>query len=370
MKTPLRAALAAITLTATVCSSLLVTPTAVADNNTENKTVIAAIGDWPYSQFLLDNAHLLINSINTDTTVNLVVHVGDLHSGSMPCTSAGILPPIATSNPGWNQAVFNRFQQFDAPLVYTPGDNEWADCHKSKQKSSGAPLRELDSVRSLFFAKPGVSLGRQEKRVFSQADYFDPAFPADSKFVENVMWQQGKTVFVTLNIPGGSNDDATAWTGDFADANQIAERADRAPANLRWLKAAFAYARRNGAKALVVAEQADLWDAEFASSGGLSNYTPFVQELAAQALAFRRPVLVINGDTHLFLADRPLADPASITGGYHHTPAVPNLQRVVVQGSTNDPSQWLRITIDTSTREVFSWSNVPYCSNPSTAVCR
>ena len=76
----------------------------------------------------------------------------------MPCTSAGILPTIAKANPGWNQAVYYKFQQFDSPVVYTPGDNEWADCHKSKQLSAGDPLKELASVRSLFFAKPGTTL--------------------------------------------------------------------------------------------------------------------------------------------------------------------------------------------------------------------
>ena len=31
---------------------------------------IAVIGDWPYSQFLLDNAHLLVNAINDDKDVS------------------------------------------------------------------------------------------------------------------------------------------------------------------------------------------------------------------------------------------------------------------------------------------------------------
>src|SRR5258706_14839567 len=127
----------------------------IADDTRNDRVTIAVFGDWPYSQFLLDNASRLIDSVNADRKVSLVLHVGDIHSGSMPCTSAGILPPIATSDPGWNQRIYHQFQQFDAPLVYTPGDNEWTDCHKSKEKSAGDPLQELASVRSLFFAKPG-----------------------------------------------------------------------------------------------------------------------------------------------------------------------------------------------------------------------
>src|SRR6266404_256826 len=69
-------------------------------NNAATPITIAVFGDWPYNQLLLDNAPLLIDSVNADSAVSLVLHVGDLHSGSMPCTSAGILPAITASNPG------------------------------------------------------------------------------------------------------------------------------------------------------------------------------------------------------------------------------------------------------------------------------
>jgi hypothetical protein len=343
------------------------------DHNEGRPFAFAVIGDWPYSQALLDNSHLLVNSINDDRRVDLVVHVGDIHSGSMPCTSAYTLPPIATSNPGWNQSVFHVFQQFNAPLVYLPGDNEWSDCHKSKQFSSGHPLRELASVRELFYAQPGVTLGRHEKQVWSQAEHFDTAYPADSQFVENVLWQQNRVLFVTLNVPGGSNDDTAPWSGIFANpAAQAQEVQEREAANLRWLEKAFQIANREHSRAVVVALQADMWDPEALAAGGagLDKYTPLVQKLATLSLQFRRPVLLLNGDTHLYLTDKPLADPNSTTGVIHHTPAVPNLTRLVVQGSTNAPAEWLRISVNPESATVFSWSNVPYCNNPSSATCQ
>jgi hypothetical protein len=334
---------------------------------------LAVFGDWPYSTNLLNDAQLLLNSVNSDRAVDLVLHVGDIHSGSMPCTSAGILPPISTSNPGWNQQIYYLFQQFEEPLVYTPGDNEWSDCHKSKQFSAGAPLKELASVRSLFFAKPGTTLGGEQKSVSSQAEDFDPAFPSDSQFVENVMWQDSKVVFVTLNMPGGSNNDTSPWTGVFSDPTaQALEVADRSGADIRWLHKAFDTAIANHASAVVVALQADMWDPEALAAGGagLDQYTPFVQELANLSVRFRRPVLLLNGDTHLYLADHPLADPASATGVIHHTQAVPNLTRIVVQGSTNTPAEWLRLVIDPRQPQVFSWQNVAYCANPSSSTCK
>jgi hypothetical protein len=330
---------------------------------------LAAFGDWPYNQNLLDNASLLIDSVNADPRVSLVLHVGDIHSGSMPCTSAGILPPIPASSPAWNQAIYFQFQQFKAPVVYTPGDNEWTDCQKAKEKSSGDPLKELASVRSLFFAKPGTTLGRQEREVRSQATYFDRAFPADAQFVENVMWEDSHIVFVTLNVPG-SNNDTLLWSGSFSNPSaQQNEVTQRTGADLRWLEAAFAEADEEHARAVVIALQANMWDPEALLPGGdgLNEYQPLVQKIADLSRRFARPVLLLNGDSHVYGTDHPLADPTSSTGVIHHTQAVPNLTRITVQGSTNAPAEWLRLTIDPRSQDVFTWQNVPYCANPLTS---
>jgi len=330
---------------------------------------LAVFGDWPYNQNLLNNAPLLIKSVNSDPKVSVVLHVGDIHSGSIACTSAGILPALSTANPGWNQNIYFQFQQFAHPVVYTPGDNEWTDCHKSKQKSSGDPLKELASVRQLFFAKPGHTLGLHERLVRSQAKHFDPLYPADAQFVENVMWEDSRVIFVTLNVPG-SNNDTLPWTGAFSNpAAQAQEVAQRSDADLRWLQAAFDEAQEQHANAIVIALQADMWDpaALALGSDGLNAYTPLVQKIADLSTRFRRPVLLFNGDTHLFAADHPLADPSSATGVIHRTQAVPNLTRITVQGSTNAPAEWLRVTIDPRKTETFKWENIPYCKDPLTS---
>jgi len=356
----------------TIASPLLADESNHGDSEAARPLTIAVFGDWPYSQYLLDNAHLLVNSVNADPSVSLVIHVGDIHSGSMPCTSAGRLPALASANPGWNQSIYYQFQQFDDPVVYSPGDNEWTDCHKSKQSSSGDPLKELASVRTLFFAKPGTTLGRREKHVWSQSEFFDPAYPTDSQFVENVMWQDSKVVFATFNMPGGSNNDTAPWTGIFANpAAQAQEVSERTGANIRWLQATFAAAGEEHARAIVIALQANMWDPEATAAGGagLDKYTSFVTKLADLSVQFGKPVLLLNGDSHVYLSDKPLADPTSVTGVIHHTQAVPNLTRIVVQGSTTAPGEWLKLSIDPRKPGMFSWENVVYCSNPAT-VCQ
>ena len=343
------------------------------NKGSKNPATLAVFGDWPYSLQLLNEAPLLIGSINSDPKVRLVLHVGDIHSGSMPCTGAGLSPLPPAADPNWNIGIYNLFQQFEDPVVYTPGDNEWTDCHKKKEGNgvigSGAPLNELAAVRGLFFADPGHTLGQRGKQVLTQGGEFDPAHPSDAQFVENVMWEESQVVFVTLNLPG-SNNDGLKWTAPFTDETARArEAAQRTGAAIRWLQTAFARAEDEGAKAVVIALQADMWDPAAIAAGGdgLGNYTLFVHELANQALHFRRPVLLLNGDSHVYGADRPLADPASATGQIHGAPAVPNLTRITVQGSTNTPAEWLRLTIDPHSPNVFSWQNVVYCNNPTVA---
>ena len=124
-----------------------------------------------------DSARLLIDSVNADTRVKLVLHVGDIHSGSMPCTGAGLSPLPAGSVPSWNEGIYNLIEQFNDRLVYTPGG------HK--------------------------------KKISTQAEDFDRRHPGDAQFVENVMWEHEHVVFVTLNLPG-SNNDGLSWTASQA----------------------------------------------------------------------------------------------------------------------------------------------------------
>ena len=50
-----------------------------------------------------------------------MLHVGDIHSGSQFCTES------------YDRTIADLWLGFKNPVVYTPGDNEWTDCHKKKQ---------------------------------------------------------------------------------------------------------------------------------------------------------------------------------------------------------------------------------------------
>jgi hypothetical protein len=67
------------------------------DRQRSNPLTVAVFVDRPYSATLLADAPLLLNSVNTDPDVRLAIHVGDIHSGSLPCSGAGLNPIPAGS---------------------------------------------------------------------------------------------------------------------------------------------------------------------------------------------------------------------------------------------------------------------------------
>ena len=63
------------------------------------------------------------------------------------------------------------------------------------------------------------------------------------------MWNS-EVLFVTVNIPGGSNNDADLWYGVTPESpRQTQEREQRTSADLHWLDAAFAQATADGVEA-------------------------------------------------------------------------------------------------------------------------
>ena len=334
---------------------------------------LAVYGDAPYGTTPTDTAEFeatpaFISAVNADPDVSGVIHVGDIHSGKQYCTET------------YDRSIQALWNSFADPLVYTPGDNEWTDCHKVGEGggaynattgqisyvtdpttgqpvdyASGNPLANLALIRSIFFAQPGRTLGSGTLHVLSQADAYDRRYPTDKQFVENVVWSQKDTVFVTIDVPGGSNNDADPWYGAPVSDEQTQERVDRTAADLRWLDFAFGIARSSDANGVVIVTQADMWDLDGKTAAHLSNYEPLVSSIADHTTQFGKPVLLLNGDSHVYRSDSPLVAGAPCTGdagvcsydawNSHPSYNVPNFHRIVVHGSTI-PLEWLKLTID------------------------
>jgi hypothetical protein len=194
--------------------------------------------------------------------------------------------------------------------------------------------------------------------VISQRHAYDRAHPADAQYVENVIWQQSKTLFVTINVPGGSNNDIDPWYAKTHTApwnpDQQTEMDQRTGADLRWLDKAFAMAEADHAHSIVIVGQADMWDTTDAAAHQ-TNYEPIVAALAFHSLRYGKPVLYLNGDSHTYRSDNPLrqnsacdteSNPCAADAWLQHPHYnVPNFHRIVVHGSTF-PLEWLKLSID------------------------
>ena len=326
----LAAALAAALLTTHVTSAAAKSP----NRDAHRSATLAIIGDTPYGDAQVAQFPRDIAEINADPDVRGVIHLGDIKNGSTRCDDSYLAARLAD------------FETFEDPLVYTPGDNEWTDCHRANN-GGYLPTERLAKLRSLFFARPGHTLGGNGW-----------VLPQSREYPENVLWSQARVVFGAVHVVG-SNDGQLPWFGDRATPETPAETAlrveeytAREAAALKWIDATFLAARLTRAPAVVIAMQADMWDVS-APAGTLTAYEPIKARIAARAAAFGKPVLLLEGDSHNFLVDTPAGMPA-------------NLTRVVVQGSTSVPHEWLRLRVDPGADRPFSCENVVFGTGATT----
>ncbi|WP_270935335.1 hypothetical protein [Falsiroseomonas oryzae] len=292
-----------------------------------------AFGDMPYCQPTAPQdcpaeegrVARLMGAINQAEPA-FAIFVGDTKGGSDVCTDARVLGPFA-----WMSLS-------NAPLVYTPGDNEWTDCWQDRGGRYD-PLERLALIRSRFFADSN-SLGRRPMPLLRQAD----TDPAHRPFVENARWTRNGVVFATLHVVGSNNNRPTEPEERPAirpPQGAMAEFQARDAANIAWMEATFAEAGRTDARAVVLAIQADIFYVQRCGRGYDSGNRAFRAALGRAAASFGRPVLLINGDIHFWLHDRPM-------------PEAPNLTRIMVPGDRE--TRAVRVAVDPNAADPWSFS--------------
>jgi hypothetical protein len=299
----------------------------------------AVIGDVPYGDPALAAFPAFIQGINDDPDVRQVVHLGDVKSGSTTCDDQRL------------GAVSRDFDLFQDPLYYTPGDNEWTDCHRA---NNGAyqPLERLAKVRSLFFSPAGRTQG-ERVRVTSQADVGVP---------ENLRWSKAGLSFATLHVVG-SNNDLAPWDGigrTRPTREQVIEERRRMRATIAHVRAAFADARSHHRRAVVLLQQADMFDPTVTDPAyaDYSAFKPLVQAVVDESRHFDGQVYLFNGDSHRFNTDRPLAQGSPWLDFYGVSGSADGLQRVTVDGSDLGEADWLKVTTH-RTGEALTFEQVP-----------
>ena len=322
-------------------------------------------GDLPYSDL---QAQVGVPNLIADMNAHrlaFTVHDGDLKAGN---GTPGSVTPTICSDALYEQAQ-GFFSSLHAPAILTPGDNDWTDCDRPSNGGFNS-LERLDHERALFFSTP-FSLGQRKMRLEVQDASATPCkgfvsgTPTgttaykDVPCVENRRWHKGGVTYVTLNIQGSCN--------NLCDtAPDPVEYAARNAANIAWMRETFRDATGRGSAAVMIISQADPgWNlADVVGGGPLRNpktlaetdglpdgFQEFLLALRDEVIAFRKPVAYVHGDSHYFRVDKPFQDSLGRR--------LENFTRVETYGDnqgngTNDVN-WLKVTVDARSREVFSY---------------
>jgi hypothetical protein len=306
----------------------------------------ALIGDMPYSKLEEQQFANLIAVINSKELA-FVVHVGDmqLDSRNYNANASRVSIPCNDEYDAWFLGMLQRIRH---PVIVTPGDNDWTDCHFLTVRKAD-PLDRLARVRKTFFPE-GRSLGQRTIAVESQAK--DAEY---SKFRENLHWSMGGVTFATVHIVG-SND-------NFGRTPEMdVEHRERKAANIAWMKHAFALAKTAGSRGLCLMVQANPEFENQWPAGQRATYSrmivgtkppepaqpsvfqDYLTVLADEIESYDKPVAFLHGDTHRFRIDHSLF---SIKTNRRFE----NFIRVETYGSPD--IHWVKVTVDPAEVQVF-----------------
>ena len=282
----------------------------------------ALIGDMPYGAVRETPFARLVAEVNRDNDIDFVMHAGDIKAGSERCDDELILHR------------FGLYQTFQRAFVYTPGDNEWTDCHRVNNGQYN-PLERLSFLRSVFFPQVGQTTGGQFRPVRSQAEG-----SAYSEFVENVMFRKQGVMFATVHVVG-SNNDLEPWLGISPNDScasplpaRIAEFERRQAAALAWIDEVFAAA--GDTKGLFLLIQANPYNTRRTQRNAPAGSRPSLS-VWKRGHKVQQASVLAHGDDHFFFVDQPL----------------PNLLFSRVQTFGEGQVHWVKVHVDPKSSGVF-----------------
>lgn len=278
-----------------------------------------AFGDAPYGDpvKVYPAFEVLLDTINAQDPA-LVIHVGDTKSGNTPCSDKTLTDQL------------NFMDRLVAPVLYTPGDNEWTDCHRRKAGGFD-PEERLAFIRTTYFADPSQSFGQTKLPVDHQGA---------AGYPENARMMLNGVMFATAHVVGSNNN------FEVRDQSATLEFFARDMSNINWLNETFAEAQ--DADALVLAIHANIFRFDFNEAGNAegwlrhSGFQNFGEALKTEAARFGKPVLLVYGDSHQYRQSNPF--PAT----------APNLLALEVPGAKDMHA--VKITANTQNAGMFSIS--------------
>lgn len=281
----------------------------------------AVLGDSPYYAWEDLKYRVVLQDLRAHD-LRFVLHIGDMLW--RPCSDARYRSSV------------DGFNSLPQPVIYTPGDNEWTDCW---EEGAGRfdPLERLGRLRAMFFASP-VSLGGRRIVLHSQGRQ-----PPFAEAVEHVRWTGEGLIFATVHLVGSGNASETFPNRTPKNDEEVVRRTAAATA---WLRETFAAARSSNARGLVLGFHANPAFERAAGHLYRQHFEPFLTALEEEAEAFARPILVVHGDNHDYIVDRPLI--RRTTGR-----TIENLTRLQVPGSP--AVGWVRVVVSDDATPAFSF---------------
>jgi hypothetical protein len=344
--------------------------------NGNDKTFEYAVGLWgdlPYSdtQAQVGVPNLIADMNSSDIAFS--IHDGDLKAGN---ATPGSMTPTDCSDALYTQALgyFNSLKQ---PAFFTTGDNDWTDCDRTSNGSFNE-LERLQHERQVFFATDS-SLGQKTMQVEVQSTPLclgttsttgSPTF--QTPCVENRRWTFHGVTFATLNVQGTCNNLCSSGAGDNNPNGDPAEYAARNAADIQWLQDTFDEAKARGSAGVMVVWQGD---PGFDTSGyhgaptrvsttlvetdvpkNQDGFHDLLVKLRDLTIDFKKPVVLVHGDSHYFMVDKPLLDSSGRL--------VENFTRVETFGDNtfktspqwdDNRVHWVKALIDPKSRDVFAF---------------
>jgi hypothetical protein len=314
---------AAAWLSIAVAAALLVRLTSGPPKPTPNPPgtfAFGALGDAPYYPWEDWRFPQTLQDMDGNDLA-FAVHIGDIFW--RPC-----------SDERYERSV-RWFNGLRHPLIYVPGDNEWADCWM-EQEGGFDPRDRLAFLRRKLYPRPGVSLGRQALPLETQSSN-----PAYAEFVEHARWSRGGLVFATIHVVGSGNFTRPFPARTDADDQEARRRLEAA---LAWLHEAFAQATAQAATGVVVAFHAD--PGFDRTPKDQAPFRPLLDAIEDDAVAFGRPVLLIHGDSHDFKTDHPVKARAT-------RQTIASITRLEVPGSPL--VGWVRVVVTPGATPSFTF---------------
>jgi len=271
-----------------------------------------ATGDLPYSAAQDDQYRRLLKQSESEDFAFLM-HVGDFKGQSLPCSDEEFTK------------IRDLFRNYPKPLVYTPGDNEWTDCHGV----GSDPVERLNKIRELFFNDP-TTLRLDKLKVIRQS-----RTPAFASYVENYRFSKAGVLFIVAHVVGSNNN----YRAD--DPPSMKEFEERNRANLAFLQESFAEAIAKDFRGVALIIHANP-DFETGAKEGFKDFLAITREFLAK---YPKPVVCIHGDTHYYRIDKPIKNEAG--------KVILNFTRMEVFGSPNVAG--VVVKVDPTDPELFKY---------------